>query len=115
MATMAIDYVEIGRRLREAREEKGWSQGQVGKRLRKTAAAVSLIEKGRSHGIDTIDQYAAIMGCPLTVYISRPGDRVAALLARLGETLPHSGPATVATLEALVDLWEREDGATRTG
>lgn len=58
-----IDYKEIGRRIRQAREAKNISQGELGSRLFSpvTATAISLYEKGdRDIGLDVLAEIAKI-------------------------------------------------------
>lgn len=59
-----IDYKQIGQRIKEAREAKGLSQGEISSRLQKplTATAISLYEKGeRDISIETLAEIAKIL------------------------------------------------------
>ena len=63
MSEKKIDYKEIGRRIRQAREAKNMSQGELGSRLSSpvTATAISLYEKGnRDIGLDSLSEVAKI-------------------------------------------------------
>lgn len=63
MSDKKIDYEEIGRRIRQAREAKNISQGELGSRLlhQVTATAISLYEKGdRDVGLDVLAEIAKI-------------------------------------------------------
>lgn len=53
----------IGRRIREARENQGWTQQQLGERYGTTHAAISDIERGVTElGISDILRLAEILG-----------------------------------------------------
>lgn len=56
-----INYALIGKRIKSAREEKGWSQGTLGSKLSKplTATAISLYENGeRDISVDVLTEIA---------------------------------------------------------
>lgn len=64
MLEKKIDYHEIGRRLRQAREAKKLSQGELGSKLTSpvTATAISLYEKGdRDVGLDVLAEISKIL------------------------------------------------------
>lgn len=116
IARMAIDFQEIGARLRGARESRGWSQAQVARKVGVTAQAVSLVEQGKVKAPETIEAVAVAVGCPFVFYVGVPDDQVSRLLTRLARELPQLQPGVVATLDALVTVWERENAArSRTG
>ncbi len=63
----AINYKAIGKRIRDAREAKGLTQGQLGEKLSKplTATAISLYEKGgRAVALDVLTEIANILNVP---------------------------------------------------
>lgn len=106
---MAIDYVALGAMLRDARERKGLTQEQVGRRLNCTGAAISLIEKGRVRApVERVERFADVVGCSLSVYFAAPGDARAELLVRLAAHLPELEPPLVEALQAWVDLWDKK-------
>lgn len=62
---------QVGQRIREAREEKGLTQGQLGELLERprTHAAVSDIERGRTKlNIDEISEFARLLDRPLAYF-----------------------------------------------
>lgn len=106
---MAIDFVEIGSRLRLAREHRGWTQAQLAKKLSVTPQYVSLIEKGRVKATAaTLDAMADLLGLPFLLHVGRHGDDRASIVVRLDRVLDHLEPSVVDTLTAWVDLWERK-------
>lgn len=111
---MPIDYEAIGAQLREGRLQKKWTQRQVARKLSMTHQNVSLIEKGIVRtDIENIERYADLVGCRLTILLSRPGDERARLAGRLADILPLLGTDVFDTLSAWADLWERKYGAAR--
>ena len=69
MPSSPIDFVAIGATLQAARHARGWTQDDVARRLSLSGMAVSLIERGKSHGIETIGRYASLLGCGLLVHV----------------------------------------------
>lgn len=59
---------EVGRRIRDAREARGWTQAQLGQQLTRprTHVAISDIERGRTKlNIDELSEFADVLGRPL--------------------------------------------------
>lgn len=72
MSGKKLHYKEIGRRIRQAREARNMSQGELGGRLSSplTATAISLYEKGdRFVGLDVIAEIAKIFDISMETLI----------------------------------------------
>jgi transcriptional regulator with XRE-family HTH domain len=60
---LSENAVEVGQRIRAAREARGWSQGELAARLDRTQTAISYWEAGRrALGIDDLVAVAAVLG-----------------------------------------------------
>lgn len=101
MYNVAMDrksnYVKIGQRLREAREAKGWTQGQLGEMLKPsvTATAISLYEQGeREVPVDVLTKIASLADVPVE-YLA------------IGKE-PESHDSIQVALRADKDLWKNE-------
>lgn len=112
---MSIDFGEIGSRLRAARLARGLTQAQVARKVKVTYQAVSLVEKGKIRAIDTIEDCAAALGCPMVVHVGQIDDEASLLLVRIARTLPTVDPAVLKMLDAWVRLWEEDQARTSGG
>lgn len=64
------DRIAIGRRIREAREAKGWTQQQLGQRYGTSHAAISDIERGVTKiGITELQRLASLLEKDLTFFL----------------------------------------------
>jgi transcriptional regulator with XRE-family HTH domain len=58
--------MEIGRKLRELREAKDLSQGDIGKKAGLLQCYVSRVERGRTiPNVETLEKFANVLGIPL--------------------------------------------------
>jgi transcriptional regulator with XRE-family HTH domain len=58
--------MEIGQKLRELREEKHMSQGDIGKKACLLQCYVSRVERGRTiPNVETLEKFANVLGIPL--------------------------------------------------
>jgi len=65
----------IGKNIRQLRQKKGWSQGEVAKRLQISIPAFSKIETGITDiNISRLEQIAALFGVSTMDIISREGE-----------------------------------------
>ena len=65
----------IGKNIRHLRQKKGWSQGEVAKRLQISIPAFSKIETGITDiNISRLEQIAALFGVSTMDIISREGE-----------------------------------------
>jgi transcriptional regulator with XRE-family HTH domain len=70
--TKKIDYQKIGQRIKETREAKGMSQGELGAKLTKplTPTAISLYERGgRDISLETLAEIANLLGISMQDFI----------------------------------------------
>jgi transcriptional regulator with XRE-family HTH domain len=64
------DRLMIGRRIREAREAKGWTQLQLGQRYGTSHAAISDIERGVTKlGVTELQRLAGLLNKDLTFFL----------------------------------------------
>lgn len=81
-----VTHEEVGRRIREAREELGLSQADLGRRLARprTHAAISDIERGKTKlDIEELSEFAVVLGKDLAYFVEpRPAP---AIVYRQGE------------------------------
>ena len=70
MARRSPEYATFLRRLRQARENAGLSQGEVGRRLGKPQSFVSKCESGERR-VDVIElkAFARVYGVPITFFV----------------------------------------------
>lgn len=62
---MAMDYVEIGKNIRRAREDKGLKQAQLAELIGRSSQHISHIECARTQvGLDTLVLIANALGVP---------------------------------------------------
>lgn len=64
-----LTTVEVGRRIKVARQDRGLSQAQLGQLLsrKRTHAAISDIERGKTNlGVEELAEFASILGTTLT-------------------------------------------------
>lgn len=82
-------YEEIGRRIRAAREQRGWSQERLGEVLGVTQTAVNYYENGRRRiDVAGLQRVAEVLGRPLTYFTGeRAWDPAAAVRAVVRERL----------------------------
>ncbi|MGI8854769.1 MAG: helix-turn-helix domain-containing protein [Thermomicrobiales bacterium] len=69
---MALTYEEIGRRIRQAREEQGLLQADLGRRMSRprSHAAVSDIERGKTKpNVEELAEIARLLDKPLTYFL----------------------------------------------
>lgn len=79
----------IGRKIREIRKEKGWTQTELGQKLERrklSRQAIGWIESGRNTDLETIADIAAVLGVGLGDSIHAPSDAESELL-RISQTL----------------------------
>lgn len=68
-------FVELGKRVREAREQSGFTQAQVAKRMGLDRSAISLIEQGkREVNSFELGQLADILGFPMDYFFASEQD-----------------------------------------
>jgi transcriptional regulator with XRE-family HTH domain len=80
----------VGQRIREVRLRRGWSQGDLAKRLDRTQTAVSYWESGRrTLGVDELVEVAVALGVPVSELLPDTAHRrpVAAMLRAVAERL----------------------------
>jgi len=71
-----MDYSQIGKRIQEAREEAGLSQGELAARIGCTQSALSNYELGKRHlRLGQLEQIAQVLGKPSTYFMESPADR----------------------------------------
>lgn len=62
----------VGRRIREAREDQGWTQAQLGQKLSRprTHAAISDIERGKTRlCVEEISEFAELLKKPALWFV----------------------------------------------
>lgn len=105
MSGDTLDYVQIGKALKTAREARGWSQTAVGKQLGYTGAYISLVEKGTcAPSPDFLKKHAELVGCGFAVIFAAHDDRRALLVTRLALAIQSADEAVLSTFEAWADL-----------
>ena len=68
-----MDYLTIGMRVQQARQELGLTQGELAARLGCTQAALSNYELGKRRlDLADLEQIAGILGKPLSYFIEPP-------------------------------------------
>lgn len=111
---MQIDYAAMGAMLRAAREARGLTQAQVGRKLRMTGANVSLIERGAVEtSLSNLQAFADLVGCSLCVLVAPPGDDRMQIAARVASILPALDGDVLALLRAWLEIWEAKYGHLR--
>jgi transcriptional regulator with XRE-family HTH domain len=69
-------YEKIGRKLQEAREEAGLSQGELAKKIGCTQASLSHYESGKRRlYLAELQRIGQIMGKPITYFLEDPEDK----------------------------------------
>lgn len=107
MLAAHMDFEELGKRIRTARKTRRLSLESVASKAGISGAALSYIERGKTHvTLETLEKIAEALECDLQVEIiatneASPAQRVSKLLSRLS-------PSERRTLDALLDLWEKE-------
>lgn len=97
MADKKIDLQEIGKRIKELRENKNITQSQLGEMLSNpiTPTAISLYEKGeREPGLDVLEDIAEKLGISLDFLIN-------------GHTDKLGTPSIKVALRADKELWNK--------
>jgi repressor LexA len=86
---MKGSYREIGRRIREARVERGWSQGRLGEELGVTQTAINYYENARRRiDVDSLMRVAEALGRPMEYFTGEaPRDPATAVRSVLRERL----------------------------
>lgn len=109
--TSEVDYERLGQRLLAMREARGLSQTAAARKVGRTGAWVSAVERGISRTpIDVLEHYVEGLGGQLLLSLLTD-DEDQALLARFSGVLPVLTPDAKATLRALVTLWEGQHAA----
>jgi len=70
--------VNVGRRIREAREALGWSQHELAERIGVSQRAVSYVEKQTWVKQSTLQKYALALGRPVSHFLRPYGEEVSA-------------------------------------
>ncbi len=66
--------VNVGRRIREARETRGWTQQEVARLVGMTQRAVSYVEKQAWVKQSTLERYAQVLDKPLSFFLRPYGE-----------------------------------------
>ena len=111
-------YNEIGKILREAREAKGLTQGDIATKLGITKQGVSLIEHGRSKPpLDRLEAFASLVGVSLVVEAIPPTDERKVLAASILAHIDEFPETVIDALSAWSEKWlpkpDNEDGRQR--
>lgn len=109
-------YLQIGRRIRQARETAGMTQEELGRALGVSGVAVGHYERGaRAVGIADLERIANILRRPLTWFLHTPRPwaeivEQAYARVRLDPTYPHGArhdpDLDIAFKEYIVRLYE---------
>jgi len=73
--------VNVGRRIREAREALGWSQHELAERVGVSQRAVSYVEKQTWVKQATLQKYAPALGKPVSYFLRPYGEEASAEVA----------------------------------
>jgi transcriptional regulator with XRE-family HTH domain len=104
-----MDYRDIGRALRSAREAHHLQQADVARILGITPSGISRIESGSvASPIPRLKDYAAAVGLTLNVSIEGADSEADEVAERVRELLPALPLDVKRSLLALVELWETQ-------
>jgi transcriptional regulator with XRE-family HTH domain len=79
-------FMQVGQRLRELREKRGWTQGDVERASGMLRAYISRVELGRTvPSVESIERFAAILDVP-TYEVFREGPTVGIARSRKDST-----------------------------
>lgn len=108
------EYARIGAALKNAREMKGWSQREAGRRLGVSGASISQLENAEVQTpLGALIEYARIVGAPLTVLVAAPEDTRARMAHELVELLTDAPPSVAEMIEELLPIWRRKTDEER--
>jgi transcriptional regulator with XRE-family HTH domain len=103
LLAMSLDPHEIGQRIRQARDRKGWTQLQFALEANVSPSTVARWESGRLPPIRELMRIAVVLGIPAEELVERPPNGAmdpATLAAALEEVVGLRGE--VRTLTALI-------------
>lgn len=68
---MAVDYITIGQRLKEARKSVSITQEQLAEKINVTVGYISQCERGISHmNLEKLSEVADVLKCDLSYFIA---------------------------------------------
>jgi transcriptional regulator with XRE-family HTH domain len=104
--------MEIGQKLRELREEKHLSQGEIGKKAGLLQCYVSRVERGRTiPNVETLEKFANVLGIPLyRLFTDGRSVRMPKLLSTRSESAPQTRGKHPHYLSLFVKAFGRMDG-----
>lgn len=110
----------IGKRLRELREQRDWTQAGFAELTGKTVETISNIERGKTiPGLLTLDLFAKRLGVRLEDLVrsdaveAPPDSKHAAFIAAAAKRLPQDELALVAGVIGLLDKQRRSNRRSR--
>ncbi len=103
-------YEQLGLAFRTARKRRGLLQSDVAEAIGgRTASSLSHIEAGRANPtLKTLLHLGEALGIDMALIVVPEGDQVNGLSLRIARIIHRIGPGELATLDALVSLWERQ-------
>jgi transcriptional regulator with XRE-family HTH domain len=101
--------MEIGQKVRELREEKNLSQGDMGRRIGLLQCYVSRVERGRTiPNLETLEKFAKALEIPLyRLFTDGESVRIPKLLSTNGESSPKIGGSHHRDLRLLANAFSR--------
>lgn len=104
----------IGRRLRELREQRGWTQAEFAELTSKAVETISNMERGKTvPGLLTLEQFAKRLGVGLEDLVrsdtpdTEPSSQHAAVIMAAAKRLPENELELVAGFIGLLDKQRR--------
>lgn len=111
----------IGKRLRELREQRGWTQAEFAELTGKAVETISNMERGKSvPGLLTLEHFSRHLGVGLQELVrtdiveERAGSQDAAVLVAAAKRLPMNELELVAGFIRLLDKQRRRERRSRT-
>ena len=104
----------VGKRLRELREQRGWTQAEFAELTNKAVETISNMERGKTvPGLLTLEQFAKRLGVGLEVLVrseapeDSPRSQHSAVVAAAADRLPESELELLAGIIGLLDKQRR--------
>lgn len=111
----------VGKRLRELREQRGWTQAEFAELTGKAVETISNMERGKTiPGLLTLEQFAKRLGVGLQELVrsdvseDTPCSQQAAIIGAAVKRLPESELELVAGVIGLLDKQRRRGRRSRT-